>query len=69
MVIALADRHYRWPAVRVTHARELVGCGEARFWARMPWLIDQPEVEATYPTFVRRQRRLRDHRRRQRRLG
>lgn len=69
MVITLADRHYRWPAVRVTHARELVGYGETQFWARVQWLIDQPAVEVAYPTFVRRQRRLRDARRRARRAS
>lgn len=69
MVIALADQHYRWPAVRIAHARELVGYGETQFWARIQWLIDQPEVEAAYPAFVRRQRRLRDARRRARRAS
>lgn len=66
MTIALADAHYAHAAVRVSDALELVGYTETRFWQRVGWLLEQPAVEAAYPTFVRRQRRLRDARARQR---
>lgn len=66
MVIALASATYRYPAARETDALELVGYTPTRFWQRVGWLIDQPHVEREYPTFVRRQRRLRDARAQQR---
>lgn len=66
MVVALAAARYKYPAVREADALELVSYTPTRFWQRVGWLIDQPAVEIAYPTFVRRQRRLRDARAQQR---
>lgn len=66
MVIGLASATYRYPAARANDALELTGYTETRFWQRIGWLIDQPEVEAAYPMFVHRQQRLRAARQRQR---
>lgn len=65
MVLDLAGATYRYPAVRVTHARERVGYSEVEFWQRVGWLLEQPEA-ASHPA-VPRLRRLRDRRKAHRR--
>lgn len=66
MALRLAATTYAHPAVRETHALELVGLTPTSFWAMVNRILDDPESERTYPTDVRRLRRLRDARRRQR---
>lgn len=66
MVLELAAARYGFPARRADDALVLTGYTETRFWQRLNWLVDQPEVEAAYPMFVHRQRRLRAARQRQR---
>lgn len=66
MVLALAASTFKYPAVRASRALDETGYTETRFWQRVTWLIDQPAVEAAYPAFVRRQRRLREARQAQR---
>jgi hypothetical protein len=68
MALRLAAASYRHPAVRETHALELVGLTPTSFWAMVNRTLDNPEAEQAYPTDVRRLRRLRDARRGQRSL-
>lgn len=69
MVLELAAKPYRFEGRRTADALELVGYRPTQFWARVRWLLDQPEVEAERPAFVRRQRRLHEARMRLRRAG
>lgn len=66
MALRLAATPYAHPAVRETHALELVSLTPTSFWAMIGRVLDDPEAERLYPTDVRRLRRLRDARRRQR---
>lgn len=64
--LRLAAATYRHPAVRETHALELLGLTPTLFWARVNGLLDRPDVLAEMPLEVRRLQRLRDARRRAR---
>lgn len=66
MILQLAAVRYRHPAVRDTHALELVGLQPTSFSAAVGRLLERPDVLAAYPTEVRRLLRLRDARRAQR---
>ncbi|MDB5716460.1 MAG: hypothetical protein JWO15_3857 [Sphingomonadales bacterium] len=61
MTLTLAAQPYRYEAIRTTHARELLGYNETRFWARTNYLLDQPE-SASHPATARLLR-IRDTRR------
>ena len=62
MTLTIAADHYAYPAVRDQHALEHLGMTPARFWQRVAWLLERPEVERERPREVRRLRRLRDAR-------
>ena len=65
--LRLATAHYRYPAVRETHALEQLGLTPSRFWQYVLGLIDRPDVLAEMPMECRRLQRLRDARRAARR--
>lgn len=64
--LQLAAATYRHPAVRESHALEMLGLTPTLFWARVHGLIERPDVLAEMPVEARRLQRLRDSRRRHR---
>jgi hypothetical protein len=65
--LALAAKHYRYPAARDTHALERLGMTPVRFAQVVDALLDRPDALAAMPSEVNRLRRLRDARRAHRR--
>lgn len=63
LALELAGAHYKYAAVRETHARERLGLSPAAFWQKVNALLDEPAAEAEMPLVVRRLRRLRAARR------
>lgn len=62
MTLTIAATHYAHPGARERHAYDHLGMTSPRFWRRVLWLIEQPDVEQERPLEVRRLRRLRDAR-------
>lgn len=60
--IRLAAAHYRWPAVRETHALEQLEMTPTRFWQYVGALSERPDVIAEMPMECGRLRRLREAR-------
>ncbi len=59
MALQLAAPTFRHEAQREERAWQELGMSATRLWARVNWLIDQPEAEVAYPREVRRLKRLR----------
>lgn len=66
MTITLAATRFRYPAVRENRALDELGYKPTTFWARVDYLLDQPDALREHPQVVHRLRRLRDARARQR---
>lgn len=58
MALRLAATPYKHPAIRATHARELLGYNEIQLWAVVTSLLERADAEASHPVEVRRLRRI-----------
>lgn len=69
MTLQLATATYRYPAARESDAHHQLGMSAPIFWRHVDVLLERPAALSAYPVEVNRLRRLREQRRRARRMA
>ncbi len=68
-ILAFEQQWWRYAGAKETAVLERFGMSGTRYYQRLAWIIEQPEAVAVEPMVVRRLVRLRDARRRVRRVA